>query len=138
MSKIEQMFDFKGKTTKLIGDSRTQAYREVYNHLSEKQSNGELSVHGNYLGDNELAQNIYTKNQIHTFSIDDCKKQILLLKKFKKPIFIGGGINSEIVNNIVNAVRQNGIDISRSLKDKKNNLCENRLNKLLKILPHAA
>ena len=61
MSKIEQMFDFKGKTTKLIGDSRTQAYREVYNHLSEKQSNGELSVHGNYLGDNELAQNIYTK-----------------------------------------------------------------------------
>ena len=82
--------------------------------------------------------NIYTKNQIHTFSIDDCKKQILLLKKFKKPIFIGGGINSENVSNIVNAVSPNGIDISRSLKDKKNNLCENRLNKLLKILPHAA
>ncbi len=61
MSKIEQMFDFKGKTTKLIGASRTQAYREVYNHLSEKQANGELSIHGNYLGDNELAQNIYTK-----------------------------------------------------------------------------
>tara|TARA_B100001540_G_C15670905_1_gene580126 strand:+ start:160 stop:822 length:663 start_codon:yes stop_codon:yes gene_type:complete len=82
--------------------------------------------------------NIYTKNQIHTFSIDDCKKQILLLKKFKKPIFIGGGINSKNVINIVNAVNPNGIDISRSLKDKKNNLCKNRLNKLLKILPYAA
>ena len=33
MSKIEQMFDFQGKTTKLIGSDRAQAYREVYNHL---------------------------------------------------------------------------------------------------------
>ena len=61
MSKIEQMFDFQGKTTKLIGSNRAQAYREVYNHLSEKQKNDELPIHENYLGDNELAQNIYTK-----------------------------------------------------------------------------
>ena len=61
MSKIEQMFDFQGKTTKLIGSGRAQAYREIYNHLSEKQDSNELPIHENYLGDNELAQNIYTK-----------------------------------------------------------------------------
>ena len=37
MSKIEQMFDFQGKTTKLIGSGRAQAYREIYNHLSENK-----------------------------------------------------------------------------------------------------
>ena len=61
MSKIEQMFDFQGKTTKLIGTTRTQAYREVYDHLTAKQKNNELSTHNNYLGDNELAQSIYEK-----------------------------------------------------------------------------
>ena len=63
MSKIEQMFDFQGKTTKLIGTSRTQAYKEVYEHLTEKQKNNELPIHDNYLGDNELAQSIYEKNK---------------------------------------------------------------------------
>ena len=72
MSKIEQMFDFKGKTTRLIGASRTQAYREVYNHLSEKQNKGELSVHDNYLGDNELAQNIYAKKYFLKDLDGDC------------------------------------------------------------------
>ena len=61
MSKIEQMFDFQGKTAKLIGSNRTQIYKEIYNYLSEKQKNNELPVHENYLGDNELAQNIYEK-----------------------------------------------------------------------------
>ena len=61
MSKIEQMFDFQGKTTKLIGSNRAQAYKEVYDHLSEKQKNNELPIHGNYLGNNELAQTIYEK-----------------------------------------------------------------------------
>ncbi len=61
MSKIEQMFDFKGKTTRLIGKSRTQAYKTIYNHLTEKQKIKELSTHSNYLGDNELAQSIYEK-----------------------------------------------------------------------------
>ena len=61
MSKIEQMFDFKGKTTKVIGDSRTKAYKEIFNYLSEKQINKEIPIHKNYLGDNELAKNIYEK-----------------------------------------------------------------------------
>ena len=49
-----------------------------------------------------------------------------------------GSITLYNVNNIVNTVDPNGIDISRSLKDTKNNLCENRLSKLLKILSYAA
>ena len=61
MSKIEQMFDFKGKTTRIIGTSRTQAYKTIYNHITEKQKAKELSTHSNYLGDNELAQSIYEK-----------------------------------------------------------------------------
>ena len=36
MSKIEQMFDYKGKTTKVIGDVKAQAYKEIYNSLSPK------------------------------------------------------------------------------------------------------
>ena len=61
MSKIEQMFDYKGKTTKVIGDVKTQAYQEVYNHISDKQKTKNLPTHKNYLGDNELAKSIYEK-----------------------------------------------------------------------------
>lgn len=82
--------------------------------------------------------NIYTKNNIKTFSIDDCKNQILQLKKLNKPIYIGGGINPKNANTIIKTVNPNGLDISRGLKDHKNNLCENKLNKLLKNLSYAA
>ena len=61
MSKIEQMFDYEGKTKKVIGDTRAQAYQEVYKHISDKQKSNDLSVHKNYLGDNELAKSIYEK-----------------------------------------------------------------------------
>ena len=61
MSKIEQMFDFSGKTTKLIGSLRTQTYRGIYDYISEQQNNSELPTHSNYLGDNELAKSIYEK-----------------------------------------------------------------------------
>ena len=43
MSKIEQMFDFKGKTAKIIGSMRTKVYHEHFNHKTEKQNNKELS-----------------------------------------------------------------------------------------------
>ena len=61
MSKIEQMFDFEGKTTKLIGTTKTQQYKEIYNYITEKQNNKELPTHADYLGNNELAKNIYEK-----------------------------------------------------------------------------
>ena len=35
--------------------------KELYDYISNKQQKKELSFHGNYLGDNELAQNIYEK-----------------------------------------------------------------------------
>ena len=61
MSEYQKMFNYNGKTTKLIGSTRTKIYNEMYDHLSQKQLNNELPYHGNYLGDNELAKNIYEK-----------------------------------------------------------------------------
>ena len=50
----------------------------------------------------------------------------------------GGGINIANAKNIIKSVSPYGIDISRSLKDNKNYLCNNRLKKILKILNFAA
>ncbi len=60
MEHIQQMFEHTGKTTKVVGTSRIKAYKELYEHITEKQGN-ELPYHGDYLGDNELAQSIYQK-----------------------------------------------------------------------------
>jgi len=61
MTQIKKMFAYEGKTTKLIGATRTKIYEELYNYISEKQTNKEVPFHGNYLADNELAHNIYEK-----------------------------------------------------------------------------
>ena len=82
--------------------------------------------------------NIYTNDNIKTFSINDCKDQILQLKNLQKPIYIGGGINPKNAKAIIRSTQPHGLDISRGLKDADNNLCENKLNKLLKILSDAA
>jgi len=55
------MFDHRGKTTRVIGESRIKIYRELYNHIENLQESGELPTHENYLGGNELAENIYSK-----------------------------------------------------------------------------
>ena len=78
--------------------------------------------------------NIYSKNKIKTFSIYDCKNHIKLLKTLNKPIYIGGGIDHNNAKLIIKSTDPQGLDISRSLKDDDNNLCEEKLNKLLKIL----
>ena len=82
--------------------------------------------------------NIYKKDKIKTFSINDCKDQILQLKNLRKPIYIGGGINPKNAKAIIRNTQPHGLDISRGLKDDNNNLCESKLNKLLKILSDAA
>ena len=82
--------------------------------------------------------NIYTKDNIKTFSANDCKDQILQLKNLKKPIYIGGGINPNNAKAVIRNTQPHGLDISRGLKDTNNNLCEKKLNKLLKILSDAA
>ena len=61
MIEYQKMFEYDGKTTKLIGPNRAKVYQEMYTHLSEKIDNNELPFDGNYLGDNELAKNIYEK-----------------------------------------------------------------------------
>ena len=81
--------------------------------------------------------NIYSNDNIKTFSIYDCKDQILRLKNLKKPIYIGGGINPENAKVVISNTQPYGLDISRGLKDAKNNLCEYKVNKLLKILSDA-
>ena len=61
MTEYQKMFQYEGKTTKLIGPTRAKIYHEMYTHLSDKQNQNELPFDGNYLGDNELAKNIYEK-----------------------------------------------------------------------------
>ena len=78
--------------------------------------------------------NVYGKKRIKTFSIHDCKNQIRSLKTLNKPIYVGGGIDHKNAKLIIKNTDPQGLDISRSLKDSNNNLCEEKLNKLLKIL----
>ena len=73
MNQIEKMFTHQGKSSKLIGDNRTKIYHEVYNHLSEKQKVKELPFNGDYLGDNDLAKNIYEKK----YFLKDLNNQLI-------------------------------------------------------------
>ena len=57
----QNMFDHRGKTTRVIGEPRIKIYRELYEHITNLQELGELSTHSDYLAGNELAQNIYNK-----------------------------------------------------------------------------
>ena len=65
MNKINDMFSYEGKTTKLIGANRTKTYNELYNHITDKQNDKSLSYNGDYLGDNELAQKNYLKEDLY-------------------------------------------------------------------------
>ena len=61
MNQIDVMFKHKGKASKLIGTQRLKAYMEAYNHVSNMQAYGSLPSTNDYLGDNDLAKNIYEK-----------------------------------------------------------------------------
>jgi len=61
MNQIDVMFKHKGKASKLIGTQRLKAYMEAYNHISKMQADGSLPSTDDYLGDNDLAKNIYEK-----------------------------------------------------------------------------
>ncbi len=66
--------------------------------------------------------NVYTQTEITTHNVEECVDQLLFLKKMKLPIFIGGGINNNNAKIIIDKVSPNGLDVSRSLKDKNNNI----------------
>ena len=58
---VEHMFKHTGKTVNIIGKTRVKTYRDLYAQLSDLQKNKEIPFHGDYLGNNDLAQNIYKK-----------------------------------------------------------------------------
>ena len=80
--------------------------------------------------------NIYKEHKIKTYSIYNSLDQILFLKSLNKPIYIAGGIDHKNAKIVIDNARPNGLDISRSLKDKKNNISEKKLKKLIQILSH--
>ena len=77
--------------------------------------------------------NIYEEDNIKTFSIHDCLDQINFLKKLNKPIYIGG-INYKNARLVIDNAHPNGLDISRGLKNDNNDICEEKLNKLIQSL----
>lgn len=68
-----EMFDHRGKTTRVIGEPRIKIYRELFEHITNLQEEGELPTHDDYLGGNELAQNIYNKK----YFVKDLKQQLI-------------------------------------------------------------
>ena len=59
MSDFLSMFNHEGKTAKILGKQKINSYKDIYSFLSIQQKSGGLPKHKNYLGDNELAHNIY-------------------------------------------------------------------------------
>tara|TARA_S200000501_G_scaffold378988_1_gene445849 strand:+ start:2217 stop:4721 length:2505 start_codon:yes stop_codon:yes gene_type:complete len=68
-----EMFDHRGKTTRVIGEPRIKIYRELYEYITNLQNQKVLSTHVDYLGGNELAQNIYTKK----YYVKDLKQELI-------------------------------------------------------------
>ena len=79
MSSVENMFKYQGKTTRVIGSSRTKTYKELYEYISSLQGN-KLPFNGDYLGDNELAQNIYEKKyylkNLNNETVETCPEDV--------------------------------------------------------------
>ena len=75
--------------------------------------------------------NVYKTKSIKKYSLKKNLDQINWIKGLKIPIFIGGGINQNNVSKIINSVRPDGLDISRSLKNSKNILSPKKLNSFL-------
>jgi phosphoribosylanthranilate isomerase len=78
--------------------------------------------------------NVYDKNNITTYSLNDCLNQIMSLKELKRPVYIGGCINFKNAKKIVNSTHPDGLDVSRSLKDKDNNISSTKLSELVTSL----
>ena len=58
MSNFLSMFDYTGKTARILGKNRINTYKDIYTHIGNEQGKT-LQYNGNYLGGNELAQKIY-------------------------------------------------------------------------------
>ena len=81
--------------------------------------------------------NVYKKNNIITYSLEECLNQIMSLKELKRPVYIGGGINFKNAKKIVDSAHPDGLDVSRSLKDEDNNISSTKLSELVTSLSAA-
>ncbi len=77
--------------------------------------------------------NIYHEDKIEKKELSECITQINELRKFSKPLYLGGGINIENIKEAVRTLSPFGIDISSGLK-KSNTLDEEKLKKILDSL----
>ena len=76
--------------------------------------------------------NVYKAKSIKTYALFKCLKQVQYIKNLSIPVFIGGGINEKKAKEIVNLLKPEGIDVSRSLKNSKNVISSKRLKSFLK------
>ena len=60
----------------------------------------------------------------------ECEKQINQLKSFAKPLYLGGGINTDNIKEAIKTISPHGIDISTGLKQ-SNSVDEEKLKKIL-------
>ncbi len=60
-SDFDVMFSKLGKMRRTIGEQHCRDYEAVYRDLGRQRANGALPEHADYLGDNELARNVYTR-----------------------------------------------------------------------------
>ncbi|MFA5434499.1 MAG: adenosylcobalamin-dependent ribonucleoside-diphosphate reductase [Candidatus Neomarinimicrobiota bacterium] len=58
---FKNMFRYRGKFTKMVGEEKIKTYEQLYEHLRGAVESGDLPQHENYLNGNELAENIYSK-----------------------------------------------------------------------------
>ena len=63
MSNFLSMFDYDGKTARVLGKNRINTYKDIYLHIDKEQGNS-LKYNGEYLGNNELANKIYTEKTL--------------------------------------------------------------------------
>ena len=76
--------------------------------------------------------NVYKSKGIKTYALVKCLKQIQYIKNLSIPVFIGGGINETKAKEIINLLKPEGIDVSRSLKNSKNVISSKKLKNFLK------
>ena len=60
MSDFLSMFDYGGKTARILGKNRINTYKDIYLHIDKEQGKS-LQYNGDYLGNNELAEKIYNE-----------------------------------------------------------------------------
>ena len=58
---FKNMFKYRGKFTKMVGEEKIRTYQNLYEHLRAEIDAGNLPEHENYLNKNELAESIYSK-----------------------------------------------------------------------------